>query len=127
MCTERAIYEGEIARPGIFSGNPIMKRLRGLHQHFAKTKWVQPTVVNKCAFNTLFETERLQYMRQMRSAAAAYWEFGKGKCRNQAPDAVQEEEFASTFIEWRRMQMTLRATLAQAQKASWRLLSQIAE
>jgi hypothetical protein len=127
MCTELVIYKNGTARPGIFSGSPILRKLRGLHQRFAKTRQIKPTAVNKSAFNTLVKIETVRYTQQMRKAAVDYWEFGKGRCQNGAPDSVPSWAFAATFTEWRRMKMTLRATLAQAQKASWRLLSQIAE
>jgi hypothetical protein len=127
MCTDRVFYKGETVNSGIFSRSPIMRRLLSLHQRFAKTRRMSPTAINKCALTTLLKAETFRYPEQMRAAAVDYWQFGKGRRQNGAPDSVPNWTFADTFTEWRRMKMILRAALAQSPKASWRLLSQIAE
>ena len=127
MCTERIILKGETVSPGIFKGAPIMKKLRGLHQRFAKTRLAKSTSFNGSIWSTLLRGEALKYARQMRRAMAEYWELGKKGGPQGAPNSVPTAQFAATFTEWRRQQMASRATRAQSEKASWRLLCQIAE
>ena len=127
MCSQKTTYSSETTASSFYDSNPVMRKLRRLHQRFARTRCLKPTRVNKKAFNTLVNCETLAYKQQMHEAAVEYWEFGKGEANAWAPNSVPGSAFAATFMEWRRLQMALRTAVAQAEKASWRLLCQIAE
>ncbi len=110
----------------IFS-NLTIKKLRQTGSKFARARQIAPVYLNTPALSKLLSREKRIHLQQIRRTAIEYWSLGKTRKSHSEPVNGQKSEFAPSLIEWRRLQMSQRANLAQAEKGAWRLLSRIAE